>query len=192
MARTGRRPGDSGATRDAILAAAAASFSERGYEGTTIRGVAGAAGVDPALVHHYFGTKAQLFGTVMALPITPDRVVTDALAGPRDHLGETIVRTVLNAWEPIDRSPVIALVRSAATNEDAATLLRGFVEQEIVARLAAAADGPETVLRASLMASHMVGIAMARYIVRIEPLASATIDDIAATAGPVLQRYLMP
>jgi len=108
VSRTGRRPGDSG-TRAAILEAARASFAERGYDASTIRGIAGEAGVDPALVHHYFGTKEGLFAASMALPMTPGDVLPGVLAGPLDDLGERLVRLFLAVWdEPAARRPLIA------------------------------------------------------------------------------------
>jgi AcrR family transcriptional regulator len=191
MARTGRRPGDSG-TRDAILAAARAAFGERGYGGASVRGIARDAGVDPALVHHYFGTKPGLFAAAMALPGDPSLIIAAALAdGPREEMGERLARTFLGVWDHADRTPVLALLRSAVSHEDAATMFRQFVEEAVVGTVAAAIGGGEDArLRATLAASQLVGVALARYVVGIEPIASAPSEQLVARLAPVLQLHL--
>ena len=190
MSRTGRRPGDSG-TRAAILEAARASFAERGYDASTIRGIAGEAGVDPALVHHYFGTKERLFAASMALPMTPGDVLPGVLSGPLDDLGERLVRLFLAVWdEPEARRPLIAVIRSATSHALAATMIREFVEHALVGRIAARLDSRDAHLRASLVGSQMVGIALTRYVLRLEPLASSDHDAVVAAVAPTLQRYL--
>jgi len=190
VSRTGRRPGDSG-TRAAILEAARASFAERGYDASTIRGIAGEAGVDPALVHHYFGTKEGLFAASMALPMTPGDVLPGVLAGPLDDLGERLVRLFLAVWdEPAARRPLIAVIRSATSHALAATMMREFVEHALVGRIAARLDSHDAHLRASLVSSQMVGIALTRYVLRLEPLASSDHDEVVAAVAPTLQRYL--
>jgi AcrR family transcriptional regulator len=141
--RAGRRAGQSG-TREAILAAARAQFADRGYDGATIRGIAAAAGVDPALVHHFHGSKEQLFTAAMRLPVVPSEVLTAALApGGRDpgtSLGEHLVRTVLGLWESEEvRGPFLGLLRSAVTSEQAAVMLREFLTEAILGPVAAAA-----------------------------------------------------
>ncbi len=125
--RTGRRPGDSGA-REAILREARQSFGSAGFSGTTIRGVARAAGVDPALVHHYFGTKDELFAASLELPFDPSVVVPALLAEGMDGLGERVVRTFLGIWDATPgQGPLLALLRSAVSDERAAESLRDFV-----------------------------------------------------------------
>ena len=188
--RTGRRPGDSGA-REAILREARQSFGSAGFSGTTIRGVARAAGVDPALVHHYFGTKDELFAACLELPFDPSVLIAGLLAGGLDGLGERIVRTFLGVWDATPgQGPLLALIRSAVSDERAAQSLRDFVSRVLLGPLARAA-GPESVeLRASLAATQIVGLAMARYVVRLEPLASASADELAPILGPTLDRYL--
>jgi len=141
--RSGRRAGDSG-TREAILAAARAQFADRGYDGATIRAIAAAAAVDPALVHHFYGSKEQLFVAAMRLPVVPSEVLTAAFApggrDPRVSLGEHFVRTVLGVWESEDvRGPFLGLLRSAVTSEQAAGMLREFVTEAILGPVAAAA-----------------------------------------------------
>jgi AcrR family transcriptional regulator len=188
--RSGRRPGDSG-TRDAILDAAKDSFAASGYDATTIRGVARAAGVDPALVHHFFGTKQELFGAAMELPVDPATLLPALLAGGPDGLGERLVRTFLAVWDATPgQAPMLALVRSAAANEQAAGLLREFITHSGLGPLARAAAPDRPELRATLVASQVMGLAMARYVVHVEPLATADADALAPLIGPTLQRYL--
>jgi AcrR family transcriptional regulator len=189
--RGGRRPGDSG-TREAILAAARESFGTLGYAGTTIRGIARAAGVDPALVHHFFGSKDGLFAAALELPFDPATVVAGLLADGVDGLGERVVRTFLGIWDATPgQGPMLALLRSAVAAEGAANTLRDFLTRAVLTPLAAAADGEDDAeLRATLAASQMLGIAVARYVVRLEPLASAPADLLAPMVGPALDRYL--
>lgn len=189
-ARGGRRPGDSG-TREAILAAARESFGSTGFSGTTIRCVARTAGVDPALVHHFFGNKQGLFGAAMELPFDPSRVVADLLADGMEGLGERLVRTFLAIWDGTPgQGPMLALLRSAVTDEQAADSLRAFLSRALLAPLAQATGHDQAELRANLVASQMMGLAVVRYVVRLEPLASAKPDDLAPALGLTLDRYL--
>jgi AcrR family transcriptional regulator len=195
--RSGRRTGESG-TRETILAAARAQFAGRGYDGATIRAIAAAAEVDPALVHHFYGSKEQLFTAAMRLPVVPSEVLTSALAAgrrdPQVSLGVHLARTVLGVWESEDvRGPFLGLLRSAVTSEQAAGMLREFITEAILRPVAAAAAGagetpPE--FRAALAASQMVGLALTRYVLALGPIAAASADDLAAAIGPTLERYL--
>lgn len=189
MPRTGRRPG-SGGTREKILAAARAHFSEVGYDGATVRGIAGVAGVDPALLSHYFGSKEDLFLAAVEFPVDPAVFVPRLLEPGLDGLGDRLVRFFVRTWDSPAGSPMLALIRSVVGSERAAANLRDFVSREVLARLAAAIrlDHPE--LRATLAASQLIGLAMLRYVVKVEPLASAGEDEIAAWLGPAVQRYL--
>lgn len=190
MARTGRRPGQSG-TREAILTAARQSFTASGYDRASIRDIARRAGVDPALVHHYFGTKQELFTAAVELPLDLAAVLSTIVQGERERVGERIVALLLSVWDNrVDRSPLIALVRSAVTSEDAARMLREFLVSVLFVRLAEALDAPDAQLRASLAASQIMGLLIARYIVRVEPIASAPAAVVVAAVGPTLQRYL--
>ena len=190
MARTGRRPGVSG-TREAILDAARRAFAEQGYQQATIRGVADLAGVDPALVHHYFGTKQDLFVAAVELPVNPIGQLMAVLADEPDQIGQRIVEVFLSIWDhAADRSPLLALIRSAVGDERAAAMLREFITEEVLGQLARRLGSPDARLRATLVGSQLIGLAMARYIVRVEPLASAPAAELAAAVGPTVQRYL--
>jgi AcrR family transcriptional regulator len=189
MARTGRRPGRE-STRIAITDAARAAFTQEGYDAATIRGIARRAGVDPALVHHFFGTKRQLFVETMQLPFDPESLIEMLLSGDRETIGERMAHTFFTVWESSDAVPIIALVRSAASHEDAARMLREVVAAEIIGRIAEELGTPDARLRASLVGSQVVGLVMARYIIRIEPLASADPDVLMPALAGTLQRYL--
>jgi AcrR family transcriptional regulator len=190
MARTGRRPGVSG-TREAILDAARRAFAEQGYQRATIRDVARLAGVDPALVHHYFGTKQDLFVAAVRLPVNPVEQLTAVLAAEPDQVGQRLVETFLTIWgHAADKSPLLALIRSAVADEQAAALLREFITEEVLGPLARRVGSPDAQLRATLAGSQLIGLAMARYIIRVEPLASTPAAQVAAVVGPTVQRYL--
>jgi AcrR family transcriptional regulator len=190
MARTGRRPGLSG-TREAILDAARRAFAEQGYQRATIRDVARLAGVDPALVHHYFGTKQDLFVAAVRLPVNPVEQLTAVLAAEPDQVGQRLVETFLSIWDhAADQSPLLALIRSAVADEQAAALLREFITEEVLGPLARRVGSPDAQLRATLAGSQLIGLAMARYIIRVEPLASTPAAQVAAVVGPTVQRYL--
>ncbi|HLL65945.1 MAG TPA: TetR family transcriptional regulator [Micromonosporaceae bacterium] len=191
MARTGRRPGNQD-TREAILAAARKAFAERGYDGASIRHIATGAGVDPALVHHYFGAKDQLFLATMNAPMDPGRLLPEVLAGGLDGMGERVVRMFLNVWDSPAGSSAAALVRSAVQHEWSARMLREFLTTQVLRRIVKAAnlDPAEAPLRGSLIASQIMGLALARYIIKIEPLASAPPETVVALIAPTVQRYL--
>ena len=190
MARTGRRPGVSG-TREAILDAARRAFAEHGYQHATIRGVADLAGVDPALVHHYFGTKQALFVAAVQLPVNPVSQLMAVLAEDPGQAGERMVELFLSIWDhAADQSPLLALVRSAVGDEHAAAMLREFITEEVLGQIAHRLGSPDAQLRATLVGSQIIGLAMARYIVKVEPLASAPAAQVVAAIGPTLQRYL--
>jgi AcrR family transcriptional regulator len=191
VARSGRRPGESGA-RERIAASARDAFGELGFDAATIRGIAGRAGVDPALVHHYFGTKQRLFLTVMSLPFDAAALQAQLLAPGPTGVGERLVRFFLGLWDeqPGARTILTGVVRSAMTGPDAASLLRDFLGRQGLFRLVAAIAPDQAEFRAVLVGSHLIGLAMARYIVGLEPLASADAEDVIAAMGPAIERYL--
>jgi AcrR family transcriptional regulator len=188
--RLGRRPGESG-TRAAILAAARAQFADNGFDAASVRAIAGAAGVDPALVLHYFGSKAALFTAALEIPFEPEEVVERVLRGPRSQLGRRLALFFLSIWDdPARRQSMMALLRAATTSDDAAHMLRERVGERVLRPVGEHLGVPDAPLRMSLCASHLVGVGIARYIVHIEPLASLESDALAELVAPALQRYL--
>ncbi|HEU4946876.1 MAG TPA: TetR family transcriptional regulator [Kribbella sp.] len=186
----GRRPGGPD-TRGEILTAARESFASKGFDGTSIRGVARQAGVDAALVHHYFSGKDELFIESMALPMDPRLVARTVLDGPREQLGRRIIETFLAVWEsPEGQQRMKAVLRSAVTTEHVAQLMREGIGRMIFTPVAQALDVPDAGLRVSLVASQLIGMAMVRYLLLVEPLASATSAEVADRIAPVLQSYL--
>jgi AcrR family transcriptional regulator len=190
--RAGRRPGRSG-TRDAILAAARRQFARAGYDRTTLRSIAAEAQVDPALVVHFFGSKQRLFMTGVELPIDPSALVEHVATGPRSRVGERMAAFLFGAVEndPDVRNRWIGMIRAAASEPEAASMLRTVLETRLFAPLAEALGVDDAGLRANLAGSQIVGLGMARYIVGVEPIASADPDRIAAAIAPTLQRYLV-
>ncbi|MFJ9909568.1 TetR family transcriptional regulator [Streptomyces sp. NPDC101152] len=191
--RRGRRTRtESADTRDRILTVAREEFSERGYEKTSVRGIAKAAGVDSALVHHYFGTKEQIFAAAIEVAFAPALNAPEAVAdGPLDGVGERMTRFVFGVWEnPTTRTPLLAILRSAVTNETAATVFRGLIASQLMRRVAAQLDAPDGELRVELAAAQLVGCAMMRYVIKLEPLASADMEQLIARVSPVVQGHL--
>ncbi|TMD72776.1 MAG: TetR/AcrR family transcriptional regulator [Chloroflexi bacterium] len=189
MPRTGRRPG-AGGTRTKILAAARKHFARFGFEAGTVRGIAAEAAVDPALVLHYFGSKEGVFRAAVDFPVDPAEFVPQLLAPGLDGLGERLVNFFLETWDSPAGRPLLALLRSAVASEDAAALLREFVTREVLGRLARALRVDQPQLRASLAASSLIGMAMLRYVVKLDPLATARPEVVASWLGPAVQRYL--
>ncbi len=182
----GRRPGGSD-SRERILDAARARFASHGYDRTRMRDVAADAGVDAALVHYYFATKDGLFAAAMQLPVRPAEVIGPLVDAGVDGLGERMLRTLLAVWDqPSNQAALLALVSGAAGHAGAAAALREFIGREIVGRVAAVSDP----LRATLVASQIMGLIAARYVARIEPLASLPADEVVPLVAPTLQRYL--
>jgi AcrR family transcriptional regulator len=190
--RPRRTESDAAGTRDRILDAARQQFSESGFEKTSVRAIAKAAGVDAALVHHYFGTKEQVFEAAVEVAFAPAMKVRDAvLEGPLDDAGERMTRTIFGLWEnPVTRKPLLAIVRSAVNNEAAAAVFRRLVSTQLLRRIAGELDAPDAELRAELAAAQLVGVAMMRYVIKIEPVASADVEEIIARVAPVVQGHL--
>jgi AcrR family transcriptional regulator len=174
-----------------ILAAARASFTENGYDGATIRDVARRARVDPSLVHHYFKNKQSLFAATVQVPFDPSEIVERVLLGDRDSLGEGIAGTFLEVWDGhAGHSPMVALIRSATTNEDAAKMIREFLTTEVLGRITRRLEVAEAPTRAALVGSQLMGLALMRYVIPIEPLASAPRAELVDLIAPTIQRYL--
>lgn len=186
----GRRPGASD-TRERILAAARAAFGERGFEGATIRDVASRAGVDPALVHHYFGTKQRLFIAAMEFPVDVYTVIPALLRGPREGLGERFVEFILGIWDrPEVRDTLIGVARSASTDPTAAAMMRDMLTEGPLLAIASSIAVSDAPLRATLAGTQLIGLVMARYIVGVEPVATMDAGELAAAIGPTIERYL--
>jgi AcrR family transcriptional regulator len=184
------RPAGGSDRRGAILDAARGQFAAKGYAGASVRGIARAAAVDPALVHHYFGSKDKVFVAAMELPVDPAEVLPGVLAGDPAELGERFVRMFLGLWSRPDfRAPLLGMLRSAFTSEQGATMLREFVGAELLARVAQAA-GSRDPLRVEAAAAQLVGVAILRYVVRLEPIASAAEEDLVRLLAPTVQGYL--
>jgi AcrR family transcriptional regulator len=189
--RSGRRPGPSG-TREAILAAARRQFAAQGYDRTSMRGIAAEAGVDQALVAHFFGAKQRLFVEVVRLPFDPGEVLPLLLEGDRDTLGERLARFVASVLEsPEGRARVLGVVRAAASEPEAARMLREFLRGELWAPLAGELGIEDAELRVTLAGSQMVGMVMARHVIEVEPLAALSGDELVALLAPTFQRYLV-
>ncbi len=186
----GRRPGGPD-TRGDILRAARTSFAGKGFDRTTIRGVAGEAGVDPALVHHYFGSKDDLFLAALEIPIDPRQLIPQVFGPGLDGVGERLARTFLGVWDqPSNRLALVALVRTAFVADEAADLLRDGMARLVLAAVVPLLEGERTEVRAQLVASQLMGLIMGRYVMRIEPLASLPAEELVAWLAPTLQRYL--
>jgi AcrR family transcriptional regulator len=192
-ARTGRRPGRHN-TRAEILAAARHCFAEAGYDRTTIRQIAAHAGVDAALVHRRFGSKLDLFLTAVGLPDDLTELLASVLAGSRDGLGERVVRAFVELWDnaPLQAASFTGLIRLAAGDQDGATLLSGYLRTNLAAALAHSLGVSDAERRVALVGSQLLGIGVVRYVLRLEPLATAEPETIAAELGWAVQRLLFP
>ncbi|MGH3032055.1 MAG: TetR family transcriptional regulator [Gaiellaceae bacterium] len=188
--RPGRRPGESG-TREAIAQAARRLFAERGYDRTTLRAVAAEAGVDPALIVHFFGSKQALFLSVVELPFEPAEVLPEVLAGDREAVGLRFARFVVGVLEdPEARNRITGIVRAAASEPEAARVMRELLSTRIIGPLAEALGADDARLRATLTGSQVVGLVMARVVVGVEPLASLQPEALVQAVAPTFQRYL--
>jgi AcrR family transcriptional regulator len=188
--RTGRRPGDSG-TREAIARAARRQFAELGYDRTSIRGIATEAGVDPALVVHFHGSKQRLFAAVVELPFEAPDVLPAILAGEPGEVGLRFARFLAGMLETEEpRRRIVGLVRAAASEPEAARLVREVVTERILGPLVARLGVDDGPLRASLVSAQVVGVVMSRYVVGVEPLASLDAQRLVAVLAPAFQRLL--
>ena len=188
--KRGRRPGPT-ATPAAIRAAATRQFSELGFDRATIRSIAAEAGVDPALVIHHFGSKQRLFVEAVQLPFPPEELIAQLASGPRSDVGERAVRFVLSVLDEDEaRARWVGLVRAAVTEPEATRVFREILSTRIFRPLAEALGMDDAPLRASLTGSQVVGLVMARHILRVEPLASLDDERLVEAVAPTIQRYL--
>jgi AcrR family transcriptional regulator len=189
--RSGRRPGESD-TRERIATAARTLFAERGLDATSMRAVAAEAGVDPALVHHYFGSKGRLFLEAVDFPIDAIGAIREVAAGDPDQVGERLIRFAVRLWDdPAVLPRLLGILRSAVTDAQAARMLGTMFTRQGPVQLVRSLGSSNPNLRAELVGSQLVGLAIARHILRVEPLASADADTLAAAIGPTMQRYLV-
>jgi AcrR family transcriptional regulator len=188
--RPGRPAGNSD-TRDRILASARELFARNGIRNTSIRAVAAAAGVDSALVHHYFGTKEKLFAAAVRIPIDPMAVIGPLREVPVEELGYTIPSTLLALWDSEIGAAFMATLRSVLAGSEA-NLFRSFIQDVIAVEVGTRIDDPpgSGIIRVEFVASQLVGVLIARYILELQPFASLPADQVARTLAPNLQRYL--
>jgi AcrR family transcriptional regulator len=188
--RPGRPPGTSD-TRERILTSARNLFARNGIDKSSIRAIAKDAGVDPALVHHYFGTKTQLFAAAIHIPIDPMQVIGPLREVPVEQLGHTLPSILLGLWDSEMGKGFIAELRSLLAGNDV-TLIRSFLQEVITQEVGTRVDNPpgSGPIRIQFVASQLVGVVMARYILELDPFKSLPVDQIAETIAPNLQRYL--
>jgi AcrR family transcriptional regulator len=190
MSRAGRRSGAPN-TREAILAVARRKFGARGYDATSLRSIAIEVGVDPALLIHYFGTKEDLFIAAAGLPSGLSKLFGDLATLSTADFGDALVRGYLELVDSDNsRNAILALVRSAVSNDKAAAMMREFLTAELQTIVARLTDHADARLRASLVAAQLIGIATLRHVFQVEPLAKASVDEIAALVCPVIEQYL--
>jgi AcrR family transcriptional regulator len=188
--RPGRPPGISD-TRDRILSNARELFARNGIGNTSIRAIAAAADVDAALVHHYFGTKEQLFAAAVHIPIDPMQILGPMREVPLEQLGLTLPSLLLPLWDSELGSGIIATLRSLLAGDDV-SLIRSFLQDIITVEVGPRVDNPpgSGPIRVQFVASQLVGVVIARYILELEPFKSLPVNQIAETIAPNLQRYL--
>ena len=188
--RRGRRAAGED-TRAALLAAARETFVEKGYDGATVRAIAARAGVDAAMVNHWFGGKEGLFAqSVLQLPFDPGEILKRLLDGPVEGAGERIIRTFVTVWDATGGGTFAALIRSVTSQQEVANALKSFFVNAIFKNLLTEIGAEQRELRATLCATQMVGLGIVRYVVHFEPLASVDIDTVVKAIAPNLQRYL--
>jgi AcrR family transcriptional regulator len=191
MTGKGRRPGNPD-TKETILDSARTRFAGHGFKGTSIRQIAAEAGVDPALVHHYFGSKDQLFLATIAVPIDPHAVIGPVLAAGPEDFGRHLVATLVRVWDSESGTALVAAFRAALSDPKTSTLVREFVTSTIFSMLAAVMHlaPDEAQRRASLIGTQMTGLIVGRYLLAFEPIRSMPPADVVAAIGPVVQHYL--
>lgn len=179
-------------TRSRILATARECFAQAGYEATSVRAVAARAGVDQALVHRYFGTKKQLFMATLEVPFDPAEVLAPVRDAPPEQRGEVLVRTLVELWDSDAEPVVLSVVRTLMATPDGANLVRGFLLELALVHLSDLVDEPagSAPLRVSLVVGQMVGLLVARKVMRLEPLATLPVEHVVALVAPVVQHYM--
>lgn len=188
--RTGRRPGRPD-TRARILDVARKKFAQNGFDKTTVRAIGSEAQVDAALIHHYFGTKQQLFAASIELPVDPAVVIGPIRNASTEDIGVNLATAVLTVWESPHRAAVIAAFRSAMAG-DKVELIRSFLLEVVLREIIPRVDQPPGtgLLRVQLVAAQMSGLLVTRYVLELEPLASLPVEELVPIIAPTLQRYL--
>jgi AcrR family transcriptional regulator len=190
MAPAGRRPGTQTSSAD-ILAAARRLFGERGYRDTTVRAIAAAAGVTPAMIHHFYGSKHQVFLAAIRMPLDPAEVLTHLLAGPRTEFPERLVRRFVAVWSDPGTGPAMrGVIRAAVSDEEHAAALRAFAGGVLIPRAAAALEVPPDHLAAAM--SIMIGQAVGRSIIGIPQLAALSDEEVVERYVPAVRAALWP
>jgi AcrR family transcriptional regulator len=187
----GRRAG-SPDTRGEILDAAREVFAGAGYERATMRTIADRAGVDPSLIHHYFESKENLFAASIHIELPVLATLGSVFEGDHEAIGRRLAETFFGVWEQDEaRDSLLGVLRSAMSGDDrAAASFREFLTSVMLEQLAPVIRGANPRLRALLMASQLVGLAITRYVMRLEPVTSAPIDEIVELAAPRIQSYV--
>ncbi|OBF02139.1 TetR family transcriptional regulator [Mycobacterium sp. 852002-10029_SCH5224772] len=192
MPPIGRRPGNPD-TRNDIVATARRLFANSGYDKTSVRDIAAGAGVDPALIRHYFGSKAELFRSTMGWPFDPAEISARIAGGDREELGARLTRVFFEAWEqPDSRASLLAILRGAATHDESAALVRQFIAGQLYPELAKLLTGADTELRVDLAMGQLLGIAYLRHVLQVEPIASASVAELIARVTPIVAAHLTP
>ncbi len=194
--RSGRRPGGQGrgdsGTREAILASARRLFAERGYADTSIRAIAADAGVTPPLVLHFFESKAGLLVAAVDWPFDPQVVVPELLSGDEAEIGHRLVRLFVTTWDdPTKRSPLLSFLESATADERAAALMREFLVTQLFGPLTVALGTPGAAVRANLIAAQLIGVAMLRHVLKVQPLTEIRGEELVELLAPAVQRLLI-
>lgn len=186
----GRRAGAPD-TKTEIIAAARAEFAAKGYDGTSMRAVARAAGVDPAMIHHYFDGKHGLFLAALEVPFDPRPELERVMEGPRPQLGYRLVGLVLRLWDDPERQELfLAMMRSGITTAEGTQLIKDGLLRTIMTEVARQAQIEDAAVRMPLVLTQTGGLILTRYILRIEPIASMRAEDLVAIYGPIVQHFL--
>jgi AcrR family transcriptional regulator len=179
--------------RDAVLDAARAAFHTRGYAKTSVKGVAAMAGVAPSVVGKYYENKEAMFAAAMRLPFDPSHAIPELIAPGLDGMGERLVRATFELFGDEEiREDLLALFQAGSSAGKAAATLREFLEESVVDRLSGAVGIPDARMRASLISAHLIGLGTIRYLVRVEPLASAPEEQVVRIYAPLIQDLLDP
>ena len=185
----GRRPGDPEVTKQSILTAARQTFGEAGFDRATMRQIATLAGVDPALIHHHFGTKQELFAAAHEFPVSTVELIKQVALLPREQRAEAIVRvylTVLGAPE----SPALSLIKAATTNDAAAQMMREYIGSVLLDNAPLLIEFPDARLRIALVGSHMIGVIVARSVIGLPEMDQIEVEELIPMLVPMVERYL--